>query len=117
MNAPFTKYHKALLELDPLFKRLGISKDDKVISLPDTSINSTLYYMNRKGYTTFGSDFSKKETFYRRIEQGAKYLIVNDSTILFSEVLQPFVKNKIGEFENVSVYDIRNIKPENQQSN
>ena len=117
MNAPFTKFHQALLEIEPLFKRLGISKDDKVISLPDTSINSTLYYMNRKGYTTFGSDFSKKETFYRRIEQGAKYLIVNDSTILSSEVLQPFVKNKIGKFENVSVYDIRNIKPENQQPN
>jgi len=113
MNAPFQKYHKALIEIEPLFRKLGIKKDDKVISLPDTSINSTLYYMNRKGYTSFGSDFSKAETFYRRIEQGAKYLIVNDSTILTSEVLQPFIKDKIGEFENVSVYDIRDIKPAN----
>lgn len=112
MNAPYTKFHKALLDLEPVFQKLGIKKDDKVISLPDTSINSTLYYMNRKGYTSFGSDFSKRETFYQRIAQGAKYLVINDSTIVSSEVLQPFVKNKIGEFENISIYDLRDIKPE-----
>jgi len=113
MNEPFQNYHKALTEIEPFFSKLGIEKKDKVISLPDESINTTLYYMNRKGYTSFGSDFSKAEIFYKRISQGAKYLIVNDSTILSSEVIQPFIQEKIGEFENISVYDIRKIVVDN----
>ena len=83
------KNYKALITIEPLFKKLGIGKDDKVISIPDPSINGTLYYMNRKGYTDFGSDFSNADGFYQRIEDGAKYLIVNDTTSTFERLSRP----------------------------
>jgi hypothetical protein len=110
MNETYHKHFKALLVIEPSFQKWGIEPEDKVISIPDFTINTTLYYMNRKGYTDFASDFSTPETFYRRIEQGAKYLIVNDSTLLKSEIIQPFIKDKIGEFKNVSVYNLQKLK-------
>ena len=110
MNDMYKNKMEALTEIEPYFQKLKIDKDDKVISLPDYTINASLYYMKRKGYTEFGSDFSKQETFLKRIEQGAKYLIVNDSTMLSQEVLQPFIQNKIGEYKNVLIFDIRGCK-------
>lgn len=112
MNDMYNKNMKAFIDIEPWFEKWGIGKDDKVISIPDFTINGSLYFMNRKGYTEFGSDFSKAETFYERIEQGAKYLIVNDSMVLFKEYLKPFIHKQIGEYENVLVFDIRDIKSE-----
>jgi hypothetical protein len=101
---------KPLVEIEPYFEELGIGTEDKVISIPDYTINASLYYMKRKGYTEFGSDFNNIETVYTRIEQGAKYLIVNDITVLKREVLQPFVTKKMGEYKNIWIYDLRDIK-------
>lgn len=112
MNELYDNNYKALTHIEPSFEKWGIKKDDKIISIPDYTINGTLYYMNRKGYSEFGSDFSKVETFYQRIAQGAKYLVINDSTILSNEYLKPFVNNKIGQYKNVSVYCIQGIKSE-----
>lgn len=110
MNSMYVDRMKALTEIEPYFNELGITRDVKVISIPDYTINASLFYMNRKGYTEFASDFSKTETFYSRIEQGAKYLIVNDTTILHKPEIQPFIVNKLGEFKNIWVYDLREIK-------
>lgn len=110
MNSMYEDRMKALVEIGPYFDELGITPEDKVISIPDYTINASLFYMNRKGYTEFASDFTKAETFYERIEQGAKYLIVNDTTIFKNEVIQPFITKKMGEFKNIWVYDLREIK-------
>ena len=110
MNSMYVDRMKALTEIEPYFNELGITPDVKVISIPDYTINASLFYMNRKGYTEFASDFTKPETFYSRIEQGAKYLIVNDTTILHKPEIQPFIISKLGEFKNIWVYDLREIK-------
>ena len=109
MNETFHKNYKALIDIEPSFQKWGIKEDDKVISIPDVSINTTLYYMNRKGYSDFGSDFSKPETFYWRIENGAKYLVVNDSSILSQDYLKPFIEKQVGTYENIAVFDLRGI--------
>lgn len=106
MNAPYQNY-KALRTIEPLFNKLGIEEHDKVISIPDESINGTLYYMNRKGYTEFGSNLSNAEGIYQRINDGAKYLILNDSTLLSREYLIPFVQNEIGRHENILIFDLK----------
>ena len=111
MNGMYENNLKALLTIEPLFNELGIDENDKVISIPDLSINGSLYYMNRKGYTDYASDFSKADGFYQRIENGAKYLIVNDSTILSKEYISPFLQKKIGQHKNILIYDIQNLKP------
>jgi hypothetical protein len=47
------------------------------------------------------------------MEQGAKYLIINDSTVLNRDVIQPFIVDKIGQYKNVFVYDLTEVdRPE-----
>jgi hypothetical protein len=110
MNEMYNRNFKALIEIQPVFREWGVQKNDKVISIPDFTINGSLYFMNRKGYTDFANDFSKAEAFYNCMDQGAKYLVVNDSTILKNEVIQPFLVDKLGEYKNISVYDLRDVK-------
>jgi hypothetical protein len=108
MNDWYMTKLEALTELEPIFIQNGIEKEDKVISIPDGSVCATLYYMERTGYTDFASDFSKDEIFRKRIDQGAKYLIINDPEILDREVLQPYIKNEIVVYKNVHIYDLQN---------
>ncbi|NLB25935.1 MAG: glycosyltransferase family 39 protein [Bacteroidales bacterium] len=109
MNDMYSKQFAVLKEVEPFFESIGLKQDDKVISLPDFTINGSLYFMNRKGYTQFGSDFSKAEGFYDRIEDGAKFLVINDTTILRNPEIQPFVNKKVGEYKNIWVYDLQEI--------
>jgi energy-coupling factor transporter transmembrane protein EcfT len=110
MNDWFVNNLQALGELEPKLQELHIGKNDWVISIPDPSVTASLYFMNRLGYTDFGSDFTKEEEFKKRISQGAKYLIVNDSTILKNAVIQPFIVKPVGRYKNVYLFDLREIK-------
>lgn len=110
MNDMYIKQFASLKEIEPFFEQIGVKPEDKVISLPDYTINGSLYFMNRKGYTQFGSDFSNKEGFYNRISNGAKYLVINDTTILNNPEIQSFIIKKLGEFKNIWIYDLQEIK-------
>ncbi len=105
-NATYLNHLKAVGELEPVFKRLGIGANDKVISIPDKSINISLYLMNRRGFTNYNSYFEKPGNYQKRIQQGAKYLIVNDTTILNDSLLQPFTKHLLITYQNVKIYDL-----------
>lgn len=109
MNEGYKVHFEAITEIQPYFEKWNIDPDDKVISIPDYSINASLYYMSRKGYTDFGSDFSKEDAFRKRIYQGAKYLVINDTAILKEPLIQMFTKKFVGEYKNVKVY---NLKPD-----
>jgi hypothetical protein len=108
-NEWFKKNLEALTEIEPIFQKVGLMESDKVISIPDPTVCGTLYLMNRNGYNDFASDFSKMETFEKRISQGANYLVVNDSTILGRNELQPYIKTKLAEYKNITIYDLRNL--------
>ncbi len=110
MNDMYSRQFASLKEIEPYFGQIGLKPDDKVISLPDFTINGSLYSMNRKGYTQFGSDFSKAEGFYSRIEDGAKFLVINDTTILHNPEIQPFINKKVGEYKNIRIYDLQEIQ-------
>jgi hypothetical protein len=110
MNEWYKQKLEAVGEIEPYLDQWGVSKNDLVISLPDYSMNGTLFLMNRKGFTEYANDFSKKETFDHYISIGAKYLILNDTTILKNAVLQPFIVKPIGNYKNVRVFDLREIK-------
>ena len=107
MNDGYKNHMEALTEIAPKFIEWNIGADDLVISIPDYSINASLYYMNRQGYTDFASDFSKEETFLRRIEQGAKFLVVNDTTILGRPEVARFAIHPLGTYRNIRVFDLR----------
>lgn len=91
----------------PYLRSLGISRTDKVISLPDPSFNITLYLMDQKGFTETEKSLSNDTLRIKNdIELGAKYLIVNDTTILRNSYINNYIKNPIGKFENILVYKL-----------
>ncbi len=107
MNGWYVKNLQAVGELEPLLDQLKIGKDDRVISIPDPSVTASLYFMDRSGYTDFGSDFTKEDGFKKRISQGAKYMIVNDTTILSRPEVRAFSGHLMGHYKNVKIFDLR----------
>lgn len=102
--------HKAQESITPYLRSIGINRTDYVYSTPDYSPNISLSLMDQKGWTDFGQDEfgSTKDDFMKKIiTLGAKYLIVNDSTKLKEDYLQPYIKKPIGKYKNIDIFDLR----------
>jgi hypothetical protein len=99
---------KDLETIEPLLEKLGIGKKDKVVSIPDGSINISLYLMNRNGYNDFGyREFTPTQRIEAAKKWGAKYLIINNVEIMKEEAyLQPYLKNKLGGTKHVGIYQL-----------
>jgi len=102
-NKNFIENIQYFKEITPYLQSIGIKKDDKVISLSDNSINITLYFMNMKGWTNFGISADSVKI-KEKIKLGAKYLFIYNKEIYKEKSIQPFIKNKIGEFKNIDIY-------------
>jgi len=101
---------KSYESVTPYLRSIGLKRDDKVISIPDQSINITLYFMDQKGFTDFGySELEGAARMKKFVEMGAKYLIINDKTLLDKDYMKPYLKTKIGEYKNILIYDLRNL--------
>jgi hypothetical protein len=108
MNDTYRNHLEALGELEPVFQEIGVMSDDKVISIPDKSINISLYLMNRRGFCNYNGHFDKPGKYQERIDLGAKYLIVNDTSVLVKdELLQPFLEYPVTTYRNVKIFDLR----------
>lgn len=108
-NSTYEKYHN-LYEIEPYLVKIGITENDKIISIPDGTPNISLYLMGRKGYSNFLGD--NKRVISLGIEKGAKYLIVNDEETLKDEFVQQYTYHQIGYFKGVSIYKLDGIKSE-----
>ncbi len=104
IDGNFSRKYKALDEIKPYFEKIGIKQDDRVISVPDGSFNVTLYLMNQAGWTEYGMD---KANLQRYIARGAKYLVINDTTITDQDYLKPYLSNKIGTYKNVEIFKLK----------
>lgn len=89
--------------LPDYLKSIGVQPADKVISLPDPSVNVSLYLMNQKGWTNFNVK-GQSQKLKEKIEMGAKYLIISDPAILQSPEIAPFANQKIGTFRGIQIY-------------
>ncbi len=99
---------KSLETIEPYLRSIGINRSDLVISLPDQSINISLYLMNQKGYSGFGySHLQDAERMNYLIQKGAKYLIVNDRSILENDYMKPFIQKPLGEYGDTKIFDLR----------
>jgi len=108
MNSHYKNYLEAVGELEPVLESIGVMPDDKVISIPDKSINITLYLMNRRGFCNYNGHFEIPGKYQERIDLGAKYLVVNDTSVLVKdELLQPFLGYPITTYRNVKIFDLR----------
>ncbi len=98
--------NKDLYEVTPYLRSLGITAEDKVISLPDPTPCYSLYLMNQKGWTEryrYNTDSLKIE---ESIALGAKYLILTGEEVAQRPYLQYFMKKPIGKYNEVSIYSI-----------
>ncbi len=98
---------KELETIESVFKKAGVQLNDKVISMPDGSINISLYLMNRNGYSDYSLNrFPRSERIERAKKWGAKYLIISNNDLLEDENLQPYLTNKVGGTAHVSIYKL-----------
>jgi len=94
-----------LVRIQPQLQEMNINKSDKVIIIPDNSFNTTLYLLNRKGWTNF-MNYSTSADIDNLIDKGAKYLFILDDHYLTEEYLQPFFTHPIKEIEGVKIYKL-----------
>ena len=92
-------------------RNLGIKSGDLVISLPDNSINISLYLMNQKGYNNFVDKLHDSTAIADRINLGAKYLFISDSSVYNNIHVLPFLKFPLGSYNNsISVFNLQPYK-------
>lgn len=89
--------------MKPYLKEIGIKKEDKVISLPDKSFNTSLYLSGQKGWTDYET-YTETKDIDLLIQKGARYLFISDSELLNQEYLKPFLKEQIGDFKGILIY-------------
>ncbi|MEM1323880.1 MAG: hypothetical protein AAGG75_26710 [Bacteroidota bacterium] len=98
----------------------GVEPEALVISTPDESPNTTLYYLRRSGWTQFNN--VKKWTKVQQgkhfdwpaiqdlRQQGARYLILHDPAYLQREELQPALQKPLGDFKGqLFVFDLEGL--------
>ncbi len=100
------------MEAQAFLKNLGITKNQKVITVPDVSPNFNLNYFNLRGWSEFAiptQPFTPDIT-NDLIKMGAEYLIITDEKYLKHQHFQPFIKYPLGNFENaIFVFDLRTL--------
>lgn len=86
-----------------------VPQEEKVISIPDGTPNSSLYVLNRKGWSNYGFPSSTVDsvTMVDFINKGAAYLITTEETEADAKVLQPFKKKEVGTYKNVRIYSLK----------
>jgi hypothetical protein len=109
----YDSYYKAYETITPYLRQIGISREYKVISLPDNSINITLYLMDQKGFSGYeieqgyGFGWDKNQIMKSILALKPKYLFICNDTYLAYDWLKPLLKTKIGTYQNVNIYDLR----------
>ncbi|HXP49204.1 MAG TPA: glycosyltransferase family 39 protein [Bacteroidia bacterium] len=104
----YNNYNKSLETITPYLRSLGIKREDKVVSLPDNSINISLYLMDQKGYTEYSmAPGEEKGALQKFADHGAKYLVISNPDLIDSSWVKPFTGKKLGQYKNVSIFDLR----------
>ena len=93
-------------DMRPYLLELGIGEQDLVITFPDHSFNTSLYLMDRKGWTNF-KQYQSPEEINALIDLGARYLFVSEPEWLEKPFLQSFLKDEIGNFKGIGIYRLK----------
>ncbi len=109
MNESYQAYMHRFENITPYLRSIGIGPEDKVLCLPDGSVNISLYFMNQKGWTDFSTDLDSAKIM-GKINQGADYLFIYIDTLYYNKNITPFVKDKIGEYNDIDIYDISGFR-------
>jgi hypothetical protein len=97
--------------ITPYLRSIGITRFDKVISIPDQS-HHTLYLMNQPGWTECYNLNRDSTSIQQSIDRGAGYLIIASQEDLDSRpYLRSFTKDLSGKYGKVIIYKLQ----DNQQ--
>jgi hypothetical protein len=94
----FTRYY----DLEPELRKLGITKDEKFVSLHDWTPNNSLYLINQKGWTINKGKFYLLDTALN----DCKYAIINDLSILENKKYSKYFNNPIAVFNDIFLFKI-----------
>lgn len=89
----------------------GIGKKEIVISLTDGTPNGTLSMLNRRGWSSYGFNKSQsftKASFETKIKMGARFLILNDTSLFSNEIIKYYAKTCVGNYKGLFFYKLRN---------
>jgi hypothetical protein len=94
-------------EVTPYLRSIGISRFDRVISIPDQS-HHTLYIMNQPGWTQCYNLNMDSVSVQQSIDRGARYLIVASAEELNKRpYLTSFIKDLAGNYGTVLIYKLQ----------
>jgi hypothetical protein len=100
----FNSYNSHMFELEPYLEQHGIKKSDIVVCVPDKSPNRSLTAIGHQGYTEEFNDNNYNINFFKT--QGARYLILTDSSYLHNPLYEPYMKNFMFSYDGINVYDM-----------
>ncbi|MEM7103783.1 MAG: hypothetical protein AAF502_11665 [Bacteroidota bacterium] len=88
---------------------IGIHKDTKVISIPDSSPNTTLHQLDLPGFTEW-KDTKRNRISVERVQHfidlGAQFMIVHDPASYDKEYVKSYSDSLAGQFQDVKVYSL-----------
>lgn len=112
-----TPVYEDYFTIRPHIRNMGIQPEDRVISIPDVTSCYTLYMMNQPGNNISGINSSTADYILKFISLGARYLFVNDTALLRENVLQEFLKTKIGIVNSIHIYNLDFLNDDLQYDN
>lgn len=106
MNSVHEHRFMVLEDIEPKLRELGLEPGDLIISVPDESINTTLYLVNQKGWTEYGGELNSAAQIEKKISIGAKYLFVNDSNYVSNSMWAKYTTTPVFSKENLTIYSL-----------
>ena len=95
----------SVIGIESYLKGIGIDEKDLVICGSDPSFCIELYTINRKGWTGYNLN-NDYNNITKLKDKGAKYLIITNPDHLKKEKLKPFIQEKIGQINKVSIFKL-----------
>ncbi len=103
-NPHYISVNPDYFTVEPYLRSIGISRQDRVVSLPDLSPNITLYLMNQQGWTEFNDINNHQE---RTMQSGVKYLIISDTNYLHWDFCRKHLGDSVSKYKSIYIYKIK----------
>lgn len=105
VNEQYRNHYESLTRIRPYLNQIGVEPGDHIVFLSDPSINISLYFMNQKGWTNYNTS-SNPEKLEMVRQMGAKYIFVFEDEKQELIGFEPFLTDKVGQFENIGIYTL-----------
>lgn len=103
----YTNRLESIERITPHLRSLGITREHRVISVPDPSPNITLSLMDVKGYTDlYDEHLTGDGRLEHYVDLGATHLVVNDPEWILAHADSPWLTAPISDFENIRIFNL-----------